>query len=177
MSRLHTALTHAQRVDLEWCLKLNGYSSRQVVLAPFKWVSRLGDGWFWYGALALAVPVAGMAVLPQLAQTLLTSGVGLALYKMLKHKTVRPRPYQVHQAVVLGERPLDHFSFPSGHTLHAVLFTIMIGSAVPVLLPILLPFMLLVALSRVILGLHYPSDVLAGAALGATLALLSLRWF
>ncbi len=41
------------------------------------------------------------------------------IYKVLKIKTVRPRPYQVHQVIRLGEHPLDHFSFPSGHTLHA----------------------------------------------------------
>jgi undecaprenyl-diphosphatase len=83
----------------------------------------------------------------------------------------------VHQAVMLGERPLDHFSFPSGHTLHAVLITTMLGSFVPVLLPIMLPFMVLVALSRVILGLHYPTDVMVGAALGAALASVSLSLF
>jgi undecaprenyl-diphosphatase len=160
-TRWQVALGRAQSWDLDWCLRLNRYSSRTVVLQPFQYVSRLGDGWFWYGMMALAVPVAGWAVLPALGQTLLTSAAGLALYKVLKHKTVRPRPYQVHQAVMLGERPLDHFSFPSGHTLHAVL----------------VPFMTMVGLSRVILGLHYPSDVMAGAVLGASLASLSLSLF
>jgi undecaprenyl-diphosphatase len=173
-NRWQTALLRAQGWDLDWCLRLNRYSAHRLILQPFKMVSRLGDGWFWYGMMGLAVPVVGLSVLPALGQTLLTSAVGLGLYKMLKHKTVRPRPYQVHQAVMLGERPLDHFSFPSGHTLHAVLFTIMLGSAVPVFLPVLVPFMLMVGLSRVVLGLHYPSDVLAGGVLGAGLAAFSL---
>jgi len=115
-----------------------------------------------------------MHALPLLGQAWLTSITGLVIYKLLKHKTLRPRPYQVHQAVMLGERPLDHFSFPSGHTLHAVLFTVMLGTDFPVLLPILVPFMLLVALSRVILGLHYPTDVIMGAVIGVTLSGLSL---
>ncbi|MEY4517226.1 MAG: hypothetical protein RL180_1572 [Pseudomonadota bacterium] len=176
-TRWQVALCRAQSWDLDWCLRLNRYSSRTVVLQPFQYVSRLGDGWFWYGMMALAVPVAGWAVLPALGQTLLTSAAGLALYKVLKHKTVRPRPYQVHQAVMLGERPLDHFSFPSGHTLHAVLFTVMLGATVPAFLPVMVPFMTMVGLSRVILGLHYPSDVMAGAVLGAALASLSLSLF
>ena len=71
---------------------------------------------------------------------------------------------------MLGERPLDVFSFPSGHTLQAVLFTIMLGSQVPMMLWLLLPFTLLIALSRLVLGLHYPTDVLVGACIGATFA-------
>ncbi len=63
----------------------------------------------------------------------------------------------------LGERPLDHFSFPSGHTLHAVMTTTVLGYIQPVLLMLMLPFTILVAVSRMILGLHYPSDVAVGA--------------
>jgi membrane-associated phospholipid phosphatase len=64
--------------------------------------------------------------------------------------------------------PLDEFSFPSGHTLHAVSFTIVALAYYPWLAPLLVPFTAGVALSRVVLGLHYPSDVLAatGIALG-----------
>ena len=92
------------------------------------------------------------------------------IYKVLKKKTVRPRPYQVHQVIRLGERPLDHFSFPSGHTLHAVMATTVLGYVQPVLLILMLPFTVLVALSRMVLGLHYPSDVAVGAIIGGTVA-------
>jgi undecaprenyl-diphosphatase len=66
--------------------------------------------------------------------------------------------------------PLDHFSFPSGHTLHAMAFSLVALFYYPHLAWLLLPFTLLVALSRVVLGLHYPSDVMAGAALGVLIA-------
>ncbi len=160
--------------DNYWCLRLNRYSTRHAVSRFFKLISRMGDGWFWYGMILFVWALYGTTVLPLLIHVSLTSLVGLAIYKLLKNKTLRPRPYQVHQAIMLGERPLDHFSFPSGHTLHAVLFTIMLGVSFPLLLPVLLPFMLLVAASRVILGLHYPTDVIVGAAIGAMLAVLSL---
>ncbi len=65
---------------------------------------------------------------------------GPRIYKLLKKKTVRPRPYQVHQVIRLGERPLDHFSFPSGHTLHAVMATTVLGYIQPMLLVLMLPF-------------------------------------
>lgn len=175
-SRLDTALNQVQLWDTHWCLRLNQYSAHKMVAGFFKVISRLGDGWFWYALIAAIAFVGGLPVLSFLLQTLLTSGVGVLLYKRLKQHTLRPRPYQVHQAIKLGERPLDHFSFPSGHTLHAVSFTIMLGSQFPLLLPLLVPFMLLVALSRMILGLHYPTDVLVGAVLGSLLATSSLIW-
>ena len=70
--------------------------------------------------------------------------------------------------------PLDEFSFPSGHTLHAVSFTLIALAYVPMLAPLLVPFTLLVALSRIVLGLHYPSDVLAATVIGSLLGAISL---
>jgi undecaprenyl-diphosphatase len=77
---------------------------------------------------------------------------------------------------VCAGKALDRFSFPSGHTLHAVSFTLIICTALPVLALILVPLALLIALSRVVLGLHYPSDVLAGGVLGAVIALGATTW-
>jgi undecaprenyl-diphosphatase len=72
--------------------------------------------------------------------------------------------------VRLAARPLDRYSFPSGHTLHAVCFTLIVVAEQPPLAWLVVPFALLVALSRVVLGLHYPTDVAAGAVLGALIA-------
>jgi undecaprenyl-diphosphatase len=79
------------------------------------------------------------------------------------------------QSIAAGAPVLDTFSFPSGHTLHAVAFTLVACSYYPGLTAVLMPFTLLTAASRVVLGLHYPSDVLAGAAIGAAVALASFR--
>ncbi len=70
--------------------------------------------------------------------------------------------------------PLDEFSFPSGHTLHATAFSVVAVAHYPVLAWLLAPFALAVAASRVVLGLHYPSDVLAAIAIGGLLAAASL---
>lgn len=158
--------------DSSLCIHLNRYSYRESVAVFFKTVSRLGDGWFWYAMLAISAIMGGLSNWHFIAATIMTSLLGVVLYKVLKVKTVRPRPYQVHQVINLGERPLDVFSFPSGHTLHAVLFTLAMGGMFPVLLWVMVPFAILVGLSRMVLGLHYPTDVLIGAMLGIALSFL-----
>jgi undecaprenyl-diphosphatase len=79
----------------------------------------------------------------------------------------------MHQDIWLTGIPLDRFSFPSGHTLHAAAFTTVALAYYPMLAWLLVPFAVLVAMSRVILGLHYPSDVFARAAIGLSLAAIS----
>ena len=157
-------------LDLKGCIYLNNLSNVQRIALFFKVVSRLGDGMFWYAMVVLVWLQKGFAFGLQLLYVLLGGSVGTVIYKILKKTTVRPRPYQVHQVIILGERPLDHFSFPSGHTLHAVMATTVLGYIQPIMLLIMMPFTLLVALSRMVLGLHYPSDVIVGAFIGATVA-------
>ena len=70
--------------------------------------------------------------------------------------------------------PLDRYSFPSGHTLHAVCFTWQAVAHFPELAWVLVAAATLIALSRVILGLHYPTDVVAGGTIGALLATCGL---
>jgi undecaprenyl-diphosphatase len=92
---------------------------------------------------------------------------GTLIYKWLKGKTLRPRPFNVHQQISLRSIPLDQFSFPSGHTLHAVIFTLVAIHYYPML------SLGLIGLSRPILGLHYPSDVLVGALIGILISIIS----
>jgi undecaprenyl-diphosphatase len=99
--------------------------------------------------------------------------LAVVLYKLVKRCAGRPRPCARIGIVRRCAEPLDEFSFPSGHTLHAVVFSAIALAYFPVLAFALVPFTVLTAISRVALGLHYPSDVVAGAAIGAGVALLS----
>lgn len=166
-------LCRMHQFDSNMCVAVNHTSQYRMVRDCFRLVSRLGDGIFWYGLmLAILVLENSRGVLPVLHMAI-TGVCGTLLYKWLKAKTLRPRPYQVRQEINMAAMPLDKFSFPSGHTLHAVLFSVIALNYYPQLSVILLPFTLMVALSRVVLGLHYPSDVIAGALIGAAVACLT----
>ena len=90
---------------------------------------------------------------------------------------MRERPFIRHSGITLRDAPLDRYSFPSGHTLHAVAFTWQAVAHFPELGWVLVPLTCLIAASRVVLGLHYPSDVLVGGAIGMALALPALYLF
>lgn len=161
-------------LDLALCLRFNRVSRYGLLCLFFRSVSRLGNGVFWYSLMAALIAIDGMRAVPVVLQMILAGLVCLAIYKWLKAKTSRPRPYQVYVAIAAAAPALDRFSFPSGHTLHAVCFTMIATQSYPELGMVLWPFVALVAMSRPVLGLHYPSDVLAGAAIGASVATLAI---
>jgi undecaprenyl-diphosphatase len=170
ISRLDATLARLQHWDERVCVTINRSASQRPVLLVLQAVSWLGNGVFWYALmLALLVASPAEAALPVLHMAF-AGAVCASCYKMVKHTTVRSRPYEVNPLVLARAAVLDRFSFPSGHTLHAVAFTMVACSYYPALGILLVPFTLVTAVSRVALGLHYPSDVLAGAALGALIA-------
>lgn len=174
MSRVRVAQKIILDWDLKGCIYLNHWSNQPAIAHFFKRISRLGDGAFWVLMLIGVWVAQGLTYIFQLVYVIMLGSIGTLIYKILKCHTVRPRPYQVHQVIVLGERPLDHFSFPSGHTLHAVMISTVLGWIQPILLVLMVPFTVLIALSRMILGLHYPTDVLVGAGIGGGMAMLTI---
>jgi undecaprenyl-diphosphatase len=139
----------------------------------FALISRLGDGYIWF-ALMLILPLHyGPTALSLSLLMLLSGACATLIYKIIKQATHRVRPCHETPTLILTVAPLDRFSFPSGHTLHAVCFTWIICAAFPAWSWILIPFTLLVALSRMVLGLHYFSDVVVGAFIGGVIGLLA----
>lgn len=164
----------ADQAERRLCLIANAAARRRALRALFRAVSRLGDGVFWYALMAsMPLWLGRTAGLRAALHMLVVGAVGLALYKLLKRTLVRERPFVGLVGIECAMPPLDRYSFPSGHTLHAVAFTVVAVGYVPGLAALLVPFAALVAASRVVLGLHYPSDVAVGALLGAALAVAS----
>jgi len=166
------------RLDLlEWqlCQRIARFSLYRPWLATLRIASKLGDGSVWV-ALAAAQPwLHDEGGLDRLLQYVLTAGLALGVYRLVKTRLCRERPFITFGTRIACLEPArDRYSFPSGHTMHAVLFCTLAASHTPELLPLLLPLALLIALSRVGLGLHYISDVIAGGAIGYAFAVASL---
>lgn len=169
-------LNQLDDLEIGLCLKINRLGNVRFIRRFFSVISRLGDGGFWVALGIGLVTYHGIGILPDLARIAITSLVGIVIYKSLKRHLLRERPYITHHGIQLGEQPLDRYSFPSGHTLHAVSLATMLVHLEPLLTIVALPFAGLVAVSRIVLGLHYPSDVLVGAAIGFLLAVGSIGY-
>lgn len=94
------------------------------------------------------------------------------LYFLLKNSFKRNRPADSIRGFESSVIPNDQFSFPSGHTSAAFLFAVVVGHAFPILQSWLFIWAGMVALSRVLLGVHFPFDTVVGAVLGSSIALL-----
>lgn len=171
---LQRGMARVDRFEQRFCLILNRASARPAVRAFFAAVSRVGDGVVWYALMTVLALTQGLYGVRAALAMGLTALVGVGLYKVLKQHLVRERPYLTHCDIRVGCAPLDRYSFPSGHTLQAVLFTVITIAWFPALAAVLIPLTVLIAASRVVLGLHYPTDVLVGALIGWGLAEFTL---
>src|SRR6202045_696331 len=118
----NTFMARIDAAEYGLCRRLNRGASFALPRRIFQIASRLGDGAIWY-ALMLALPLLyGTAGVRPAIVMALTGALGVVLYTLLKHLFVRERPFITHTAIDRAAAPLDRYSFPSGHTLHAVSF-------------------------------------------------------
>ena len=176
VNRAQLILARFDAAEYRLCRGLNRTSGLLWVRTLFRASSRLGDGVVWYALVGLLPLLYGAAALRPAIAMAITGIVGLVIYRWLKFTLVRERPFIRHDQITRAMAPLDRYSFPSGHTLHAVSFTWIAVHCYPELGWVLVPLSGLIAASRVVLGLHYPTDVVAGGAIGAALAALALHF-
>lgn len=172
MRKDQLGLSVQRMCDLEMaiCGVFNRVARPRQIHRVFVCVSRLGDGGVWYAAM-LALPFIfgdrGLATSVQMIQVGL---INLVIYKTIKQLAGRARPCDIDPRISLGTAPLDQYSFPSGHTMHAVAFSTVMTAHHVELTWFVVPLSGLIALSRLVLGLHFPTDVVAGALIGGYLA-------
>lgn len=131
--------------------------------------TRLGDGWLYYALAAVLLLAGGPLRYAAVASAAASALVGIAVFQLLKRASGRQRPCALEPHCWANMPPPDQFSFPSGHCITAFAVAVPIGLFCPNLMAPLLFLAVSIAVSRVILGMHFLSDVIAGCLIGAGL--------
>jgi undecaprenyl-diphosphatase len=153
-----TVLTYIEHRDHRLMRRVNRWPAPRWIRLWALCATRGGDGWLWYGMAAVILLFGGPVRFQAVSAAAMAAALGIAIFLTLKKATGRRRPCT------------DQFSFPSGHTITAFAVALSLSHFYPNLAAGLLFCALSIAASRVLLGMHFLSDVLAGAAIGAVLA-------
>ncbi len=158
-------------LELDLCCGAAQKVCNRALLALFRSVSRLGD---WPLSVIVGLALLSIHGWRPFAEWTVVSILAVVIQKQLKNRYRRLRPCERPEGPPQRAPIPDHGSFPSGHTLHAVMAAVVTASLIPAIAPVFLLIALLIAMSRVVLGVHYPSDVIAGAVLGGILASITV---
>jgi undecaprenyl-diphosphatase len=144
---------------------------------PPRWIrvwmiaaTRGGDGWLWYAMGLVVLLFGGDDRFRAIGAAALSVALGVAIFLRIKKATGRRRPCTFEPHCWAKLLPPDQFSFPSGHTITAFAVSVSLALFYPPLAIGLLFCALSVAISRIILGMHFLSDVVAGATIGTAVA-------
>jgi undecaprenyl-diphosphatase len=166
-----------ERTDHRVMQRVNGWRPPIWLRLWMVAATRGGDGWLWYAMGGVVAVFGGAKRFQALAAAGLAVAVGIALFLCLKRAFGRKRPCAVEPHCWATLLPPDQFSFPSGHTITAFAVAVSLGTFYPALLVGLLFCAASVAASRILLGMHFLSDVVAGAALGSALGAIAAALF
>jgi undecaprenyl-diphosphatase len=166
--KLLNTITFVDHHMFHWCLQRK---HRELMVSSGRWISRTADGHLYAVGLIVA---AGLSQWLIVQAFVMGFAIERVIYFVLKNGLKRRRPEQAIPNFFSVVKPADQFSFPSGHTSAA--FFVLSLSAVffPEFFGLLLVWAICVGASRVILGVHFPTDILAGAVLGYGMGKLTL---
>lgn len=161
------------RLDTQAFLWIHG-TQKRAYWKSIRWLSRSGDGplYLIMGLLIWALDAERGATFAGVCA--FAFGLEVSLYWLLKNIIKRDRPAVALDSYQAWIIPSDQFSFPSGHTAAAFVFAGLIAAFYPAFAPLFYLWACLIGLSRVLLGVHYPSDIAAGALLGSACSLVGV---
>jgi undecaprenyl-diphosphatase len=139
--------------------------------------TRMGDGWLWYAVGIILLLWGGPQRFSAVGAAGSAAVAGILVFKAMKHLSQRPRPCQLEPHCWSKILPPDKFSFPSGHTMTAFSIALVLSYYYPSLEATFFFLALSIAFSRIVLGMHFLSDVLAGMVLGVALGCAAITIF
>ena len=173
MTAHHSMLQLIATGDHKLMRKVNKWPAPRWIRLASITATRAGDGWLWYLVGLLILLFGGDGRLTATAAAGSAAIVGVGLFVLIKKFSGRKRPCEIEPHIWANLLPPDRFSFPSGHTITAFAVAVTLGMFYPVFFAPLMICALVIATSRILLGMHFLSDVVAGALLGTGLALIS----
>jgi undecaprenyl-diphosphatase len=163
-------LQYIVRRDKKLMRKVNSWRAPRWIRVWMICATRGGDGWLWYAMFGLVAFFGGAERFLAIGSATLAALSGIGAFLRLKKFTGRRRPCALEPHCWATLLPPDQFSFPSGHTITAFAVALSLSMFYPELTPGLIFCAVSIAASRVLLGMHFLSDVVAGAAIGSGLA-------
>jgi undecaprenyl-diphosphatase len=148
--------------------------TRRNLIQVARWISKTGDGYLYLAQAIVLWWIASEHATDLLWALTLAFVIDRPLYFVLKNGCRRDRP-QAALNIPGFVTPSDRFSFPSGHTSAAFLVATLTASFYPWLTLPLMLWASTIGCSRVILGVHFPTDTLIGAVMGSMVALTSME--
>jgi undecaprenyl-diphosphatase len=170
-------LGYIEQRDLRLMRRLHRWRAPRPIRIFMLMMSRLGNGWLWYSLGILVLICGGHDRYRAFFAGMLSALVAILIFQRVKPLSRRRRPCEIEPHCWAVISPPDRFSFPSGHAMTSFAIAVAVGSFYPQYQPCLLAVAASIALSRIIVGMHFLTDVVVGGMMGALIGYLAFWLF